>query len=282
MVKKYVFGEPFETDAVPTELAGEKFGGDLECGEITVEKGFCFRYNMNDADVIYGLGEANRGINKRGYIYVSNCTDDPDHSEDKVSLYGAHNFIIISGVQHIGMFFDYPSEITFDIGYTRQDKLEVRCERADLYVYVITGESAYNVAKQFRKIIGKSYIPPKYAFGYGQSRWGYKTAEDIETVVKGYRSNQIPLDMVYMDIDYMQDFKDFTVNPERFPDFPHFVKKMQQEQIHLIPIIDAGVKIEKGYNIYEEGVENGYFCKREDGRTLWRQCGQDGRTFQMC
>ncbi len=114
-------------------------------------------------------------------------------------------------------------------------------------------------------MIGKSYIAPKYAFGFGQSRWGYKTAEDIEGVVKGYRDNRIPLDMVYMDIDYMQDYKDFTVNPERFPDFGQFVQQMKAKNIHLIPIIDAGVKIEEGYDIYEEGVEKGYFCKRADG-----------------
>ncbi|MDE6920858.1 MAG: alpha-glucosidase, partial [Lachnospiraceae bacterium] len=63
----------------------------------------------------------------------------------------------------------------------------------------------------------------------------------------------------------MQDYKDFTVNPERFPDFGEFVQKMKEEKIHLIPIIDAGVKIEQGYDIYEEGVEKGYFCKRENG-----------------
>ena len=80
----------------------------------------------------------------------------------------------------MGLFFDYPSTICFDIGYTRQNLLTVSCERADLYLYIITGESAYDVVKQFRKIIGTSYIAPKYAFGYGQSRWGYKTAEDIE------------------------------------------------------------------------------------------------------
>jgi alpha-glucosidase len=141
----------------------------------------------------------------------------------------------------------------------------VTCERADLYVFVITGESAYDVTKQFRKIIGKSYVAPKYAFGFGQSRWGYKSAEDIDNVVRGYRNNNIPIDMVYLDIDYMQDYKDFTVNTERFPDFKDFVAKMKKEHIHLIPIIDAGVKIEKGYDVYEEGVEKGYFCKREDG-----------------
>ncbi len=269
MVEKYVFGSPFETEAVLEELAAAAYAGqELVSGvslEISLENGFACSCMLDDRDVVYGLGEANRGINKRGYRYVSNCTDDPHHTEEKVSLYGAHNFIIISGKKHVGLFFDYPSNICFDIGYTRQDQLTVSCERADLYLYVITGESAHEVAKQFRRIIGKSYIAPKYAFGFGQSRWGYKTAEDIEAVVSGYRDNRIPLDMVYMDIDYMQEYKDFTVNPERFPDFAQFVQKMKARGIHLIPIIDAGVKIEQGYDIYEEGVEKGYFCKREDG-----------------
>ena len=263
MIKKYVLGEPVETDAVtiPVEVAQ----GMMDFGKTEIGDGFSFTYIMDDTDVIYGLGEANRGINKKGYIYTSNCADDPNHTEEKVSLYGAHNFIIISGKQHIGMFFDYPSKITFDVGYTRQDTLKVSCERADLYVYVITGESAYDVTKQFRKLIGSSYIPPKFAFGFGQSRWGYMNAEDIDKVVAGYRDNQIPIDMVYMDIDYMERFKDFTINEERFPNFPEYVKKMKAQNIHLIPIIDAGVKIEDGYDIYEEGVEKGYFCKREDG-----------------
>ena len=263
MIKKYVLGEPVETDAVTIPVEGAQ--GMMDFGKTEIGDGFSFTYTMDDTDVIYGLGEANRGINKRGYIYTSNCADDPNHTEEKVSLYGAHNFIIISGKQHIGMFFDYPSKITFDVGYTRQDTLKVSCERADLYVYVITGESAYDVTKQFRKLIGSSYIPPKFAFGFGQSRWGYMNAEDIDKVVAGYRDNQIPIDMVYMDIDYMERFKDFTINEERFPNFPEYVKKMKAQNIHLIPIIDAGVKIEDGYDIYEEGVEKGYFCKREDG-----------------
>ena len=67
-----------------------------------------------------------------------------------------------------------------------------------------------------------------------------------------------------MDIDYMQDYKDFTVNPEEFPDFKAFVEEMKAQNIHLVPIIDAGVKIEDGYDIYEEGKENNFFCKRKD------------------
>ena len=119
--------------------------------------------------------------------------------------------------------------------------------------------------RQFRGIIGRSYIPPKFAFGYGQSRWGYKTPEDFRTVLKEHRDAHVPLDMLYMDIDYMQDYKDFTVNGENFPDFPAFVAEMQRQHIHLVPIIDAGVKVEDGYPVYEEGVEKGYFCRNADG-----------------
>ena len=256
MVNKYVFGSPFETEAVVTAYDAANLPECFEYGEISADNGFCYQYQMDAKDVIYGLGEANRGINKRGYLYVSDCTDDPNHTEEKTSLYGAHNFVIVSGKKHFGLFFDYPGKMTFDVGYTRQDMLTVSCEQENLYLYVISGDSAYDVVKQFRKMIGTSYVAPKYAFGFGQSRWGYKTKDDIATVVKNYRDNHIPIDMVYLDIDYMQDFKDFTINPERFPDFPEFVQEMKEKKIHLIPIIDAGVKIETGYDIYEEGVKN--------------------------
>lgn len=263
MIQKYVYGNPFQTDAVVAEITASD--SIPSYGIICTENGFRFSFTMSESDVVYGLGEANRGINKRGYQYVSNCTDDPNHSEDKISLYGAHNFIIVSGTEHFGMFFDYPGAITFDIGYTRRDTLSVSCEAADLDLYVITGSSDYEIAKEFRSLIGRSYIPPKFAFGYGQSRWGYTTAEDFLKVAREHRENHVPLDMIYMDIDYMERYKDFTVNKENFPDFKAFVDSMKAQDLHLVPIIDAGVKMEEGYDIYEEGVKNNYFCKRADG-----------------
>ncbi len=265
MIRKYVYGEPFETEAVVEKLEAGPGSEFVGIGQVSLTDGFTFLYQMAEDDIVYGLGEANRGLNKRGYCYISNCTDDPNHTEDKRSLYGAHNFIVISGEKNVGLFFDYPAEITFDIGYTRSDLLMVSSKEANLYLYVIEGESAYDIVKQFRKMIGRSYIPPKFAFGFGQSRWGYRTQEDFFKVAEGYRKNDIPMDMIYMDIDYMQDYKDFTVNEENFPDFPAFVEEMRKQGIRLVPIIDAGVKVEEGYSVYEEGVEKGYFCKREDG-----------------
>ena len=83
-------------------------------------------------------------------------------------------------------------------------------------------------------------------------------------MARKYRENHIPIDMVYMDIDYMDSYKDFTINDD-FGDFSEYVENLKKDNIRLIPIIDAGVKIEEGYDVYEEGVANNYFCKRADG-----------------
>ena len=271
MVKKYVYGNPFETEAVVADIQIET--GVPDYGKVLAEKEFCYTYILGDKDRIYGLGENVRGINERGFEYISNCADQPRHYEDTKSLYGAHNFLVVDGDATFGLFFDYPSSMTFDVAYRTKDKLVITCDRSDLSLYVITGEDVLDIVKQFRKIIGRSYIPPKFAFGYGQSRWGYKTKDDFRKVVNEHRKKHIPLDMVYMDIDYMDDFKDFTLHKDEFKDFPEFVEEMKAQNIHLVPIIDAGVKIEKGYDIYEEGVKNNYFCKREDGSefvaTVW-------------
>lgn len=264
MIQKYTYGSPFQTDAVIEEIPATK--AELQFGKVTIKKdGFTFFYNLGIEDLVYGLGEAIRGINKRGYCYESFCTDIPEHTEDQHALYGAHNFLLVDGEETFGLFFDYPGKMHFDVGFEKRDVLRIFCKSADLDLYVITGESPRDIVKQFRRIIGKSYLPPKFAFGYGQSRWGYKTAEDFRKVVQKHREALVPLDLVYMDIDYMDHYKDFTVNTKEFPDFKAFVEEMKQQQIHLVPIIDAGIKIEDGYRVYEEGKEKGYFCKREDG-----------------
>lgn len=265
MVKKYVYGNPFETEAVVTDISPETDAPAYGTVSVNDDGSFSYTYKLAAKDRVYGLGENVRGINKRGFEYISNCTDQPKHHEDTKSLYGAHNFLIVDGETRFGLFFDYPSTMTFDVAYRTKDNLVITCDRSDLYLYVITGDSDLDIVKQFRKIIGRSYIAPKFAFGFGQSRWGYRTKEDFRKVVNEHRSKHIPLDMVYMDIDYMEDFKDFTLNPDEFADFPDFVKEMREQNIHLVPIIDAGVKIEEGYDVYEEGIEKGYFCKRADG-----------------
>ena len=262
MVKKYSFGNPIETDAVVKDIA------ETEWKEGVFRKeGNSFHYTLRPGEIIYGLGENVRGMNKRGWRYVSECADNPNHCEHTSSLYGAHNFIMVGdGVQKTcGLFVDTPGRVTFDAGYTDIDELCITMEDGDYKLYLIEGASYPDVVKEFRELIGRSYIAPRWAFGYGQSRWSYNTADEVREVAAEYKKRNIPIDSIYLDIDYMERYKDFTINRDTFADFEDLVKEMKEQKIHLVPIIDGGVKKEDGYDVYEEGKEKGYFCKDEDG-----------------
>ncbi len=266
MIQKYVFGKPIETGAVVQEIPETK-SEILVMNQNVMEDKVVLFCKMEEEDIIYGLGEQVRGINKRGFSYISDATDDPIHTEGKHSLYGAHNFLIVNGRKIFGIFVDNPGKVVFDVGETSMETLTITTGK-DCVIYIIEGESLKEVVKQFRQLIGRSYIAPKWAFGYQQSRWGYENEKDIREVVSGYQENGIPLEAVYLDIDYMEGYKDFTVDKEKFPKFSEFVEELKEQQIHLVPIIDAGVKVEEGYSIYEEGIANDYFCKDEEGENF--------------
>ncbi len=226
-------------------------------------------FSLQEEDVVYGLGESIRGLNKRGWIYESNNTDQPNHTESQHSLYASQNFLMVTSPKRtFALYIDYPGYLTFDIGYTNLDQTVITFTDFDAKVYVLTGECRRDTVRSFRTLIGRSYIPPRWAFGYGQSRWSYMDEEEIRSVLRNYREAGIPIDSIYMDIDYMERYKDFTVNQETFPDFSDFVSEMKFKGVHLVPIIDAGVKIEEGYDVCEEGVEKDYFVKKEDGTDL--------------
>ena len=260
MIYKKRYGQPFDTESVVGS-----FLPMMETIPYLTKEPDGFSYAMEPQDILYGLGENVRGINKRGWVYESKCSDDGNHTEGKSSLYGAYNFMIVSGKDTFGFFIDYPGKVTFDCGYTDMDTLRITVAEENYDFYIIEGESLTDIVHQFRQLVGRSYIPPKWAFGNAQSRWSYMNEDEVREVVANYRANHMPLDAVVLDIDYMERYKDFTVDTQRFPRFADFAAEMKAQGIHLVPIIDAGVKIEEGYDVYEEGVEKNYFCKRQDG-----------------
>lgn len=96
----------------------------------------------------------------------------------------------------IGIFLDFPGKVSYDIGYTRHDTLRFAAAESDYALYLITAPTAAEAAKEFRQLIGPSYIPPKWAFGLAQSRFDYKTEADIREVAAQYKANGLPLDMI--------------------------------------------------------------------------------------
>ena len=261
MIQRFSFGHPFPTQSVVLSLPAES--GPVP---FLTPDGTGWRFTLSEQAAVYGLGEMPRGINKRGWHYITNNTDESRHSEDKLSFYGAHNFLLVrDGSTCFGLFVDFPGKVYYDIGYTRHDLFSFHTETSDYDLYLLSGGNENAICKEFRTLIGRSYIPPRWAFGLAQSRWGYKTEEDVREVARQYKEHDLPLDMICMDIEYMQDYADFTVNKERFPDLAKLSADLKAQGIRLVPIIDAGVRIDPNDPTCTEGLEKGYFCKKADG-----------------
>ena len=261
MIQRFSFGHPFPTQSVVLSLPAES--GPIP---FLTPDGSGWQLTLSEQAAVYGLGEMPRGINKRGWHYIANNTDESRHSEDKLSFYGAHNFLLVrDGSTCFGLFVDFPGKVYYDIGYSRHDLLSFHTETPDYDLYLLSGGSENAICKEFRTLIGRSYIPPKWAFGLAQSRWGYKTEEDVREVARQYKEHDLPLDMICMDIEYMQDYADFTVNKERFPDLTKLSADLKAQGIRLVPIIDAGVRVDPNDSTCTEGLEKGYFCKKADG-----------------
>ena len=263
MIVKTVFGEPIQTDAITAPV--ETVDQVKYFRAVREEKSITFTYPLGPDDIVWGLGETMGRVNKRGGRYISFNTDTAEHVDSNPSLYASHNFLIIDGAIRFGIFFDTPGRVTFEIDYCHSGEIRVICDTADVTVYQIENDTAYAIVRDLLGAVGRCYLPPLWAFGYGQSRFGYKCEQDFRDVVAGHKNAGVPLDWICMDIDYMDRFIDFTVNQENFPDLKAFSAEMAADGIHLVPIVDAGIKIEPGNAVYEEGVKQGHFCRNKEG-----------------
>ena len=264
MIRRYRYGNPVSTPAVVRSLPVTD--GCPEEVQVQISApSVVFTRTLEKDDMVFGLGEQLRGMNKRGHTYVSFNTDDGVHSEEKQSLYGAHNFLLIAGKTCLGLFLDDPGEVIMDIGETDYARMQLRSVNGNLNLYIITGTDAMDICHQFRQLIGQSYVPPFWGMGYIQSRWGYASDKAIREVVRIHREKDIPLDGVCLDIDYMDHFAAFTYDPKAFPDLKGLCTDLDAEHIKVIPIMDAAIGYDHDSVPRNEGLEKGYFVLREDG-----------------
>ncbi|MBP5707094.1 MAG: DUF5110 domain-containing protein, partial [Spirochaetales bacterium] len=130
--------------------------------------------------------------------------------------------------------------------------------------YIMEGKNKNEIIHNFLTLVGAPFMPPKWAFGYQQSRWSYPDTDAVREICRQFRERDIPCDAIYLDLDYMDDYKVFTTSQERFGNFAAFAKELRNNGFRLVPIIDPGVKVEDGYEVYEDAHKNGYFCKDYD------------------
>lgn len=165
-----------------------------------------------------------------------------------------------------GLFFDNPYRSHLDLGKENVNYYFYSAVAGNLDYYIIGGPHLSDIVTNYTYLTGRVPLPQKWVLGYQQSRWGYSVSpEKVQEIATKLRENDLPCDVIHFDIDYMDGYRVFTWNKEKFTDPQAFVSKLRDQGFRVMPIIDPGVKQDKKYKIYKEGIKKGYFVKNPDG-----------------
>lgn len=165
-----------------------------------------------------------------------------------------------------GLFFDNPYRSHFDLGKENVNYYFYSAVAGNLDYYIIGGSHLRNIVTNYTYLTGRVPLPQKWVLGYQQSRWGYSVSpEKVQEIATKLRENDLPCDVIHFDIDYMDGYRVFTWNKEKFTDPQAFVSRLRDQGFRVMPIIDPGVKQDKKYKLYKEGIKKGYFVKNPDG-----------------
>ena len=215
---------------------------------------------------VYGGGERTGSLDRRDRGMTFWTTDPPpNHGDQTDAMYQSVPILIglVDGKAY-GVYFDNNERAVADVGKAQPDTLTYTPESADLVAYIFAGPTLGDVLRQYTALSGRMPPLPRWAYGYQQSRWGYRTADDALGIANQFRAQAIPCDAIYLDIDYMDGYRVFTWDTERFPDPAGMIQKLREQHFRLVTIIDPGVKVDPDYGVYQEGVEKGYFARAAD------------------
>src|SRR5689334_1853585 len=176
----------------------------------------------------FGCGERTSGLEKTGSHQVFWNIDPPHgHTASFNNLYTSIPFVIslVDGRAH-GVLFDSTHRVEIDLAKADRKRVVYEAAGGDLVYYVILGPTPRELLERYTALTGRMPMPPLWALGNQQSRWSYMSADEVREVADGFRSRGIPCDVLYLDIDYMDGYRVFTWDAERFPDPPGFIAEL--------------------------------------------------------
>lgn len=250
-----------EEDTELAKLEGHAGGSDEAGYASAIVK------KLGKEDAVYGLGDKPGCLNRRGYVYVNWNTDNPaPHVDSFKSLYKSIPFFMVLGENYCyGIFADNTYKTTFDFGFESSEYYIVSHEKGFLDYYFFPGEKPSDVVKKYTGLTGTTPLFQRWIYGSHQSRWGYCSQDEILGIAEAFEKNEIPCDVIHMDIDYMDGYRVFTFDKERFPDTKALSETLADKGIKLISIIDPGVKKDEAYFMYREGMEMDAFAHDAQG-----------------
>jgi alpha-glucosidase len=218
-------------------------------------------------ELFYGLGEKAGPLRKNGRQHLMWNSDRPGYTFKTDPLYVSVPFFIgIRNNRAYGIFLDNPFRSTFDMGASNDRFYWFGAEKGDLDYYFIRGDGIKRIISSYTELTGRMPLPPRWALGYQQSRWGYYPEATVRTLARNFRDKKIPCDVIYLDIDYMDGYRVFTWDRERFPSPEKMLSDLSALGFKVITIMDPGVKADPDYFAAREGLAKKLFAVYPDGQ----------------
>ncbi|HTT55691.1 MAG TPA: TIM-barrel domain-containing protein [Opitutaceae bacterium] len=226
----------------------------------------------------YGLGEKAAPLDHRRGTFTMWNSDTPGYVAGTDPIYQSVPFYLgLADGAAYGLFFDNSWRSTFDFGHLGQEAAIYRADGGELNYYFFAGPDLKQILGRYTELTGRMPLPPLWVLGNQQSRYSYYPDTMVEQIVARYRRERLPLDVLYLDIHYMDGYRDFTWNPQRFPDPRGLLDRLRAQGVKVVTIIDPGVKYQPAapdapagahYSVFDQGQAGDYFLRRRDG-SLW-------------
>lgn len=245
-----------------------------------------FEFAGEQSDQFYGMGEKWTGLEHSGKTAKFWNTDvwADFHPESYINLnpppdpvYVTIPYLILKRKDmYIGFLLDNPSatfistapkiSISHQLDIAEKSRgFHLGADQGQPNLYILFGPTLRDLTKKFQSLIGTTPLPPAWALGYHQCRWGYQSEEDLMNLDRDSSKHGIPVDGLWLDIDYMERYKVFTIARKNFANPKKTLGALSKSGRKVVPILDPGVKREPGYGVYDRGVVNHAFCQNPQG-----------------
>ncbi len=222
--------------------------------------------HMQPGERFVGLGEKTGNLDRRGNGYTNWNYDAFGYATGQDPLYASIPFYIgIHQEMNYGIFLDNTYQTDFNFGASNDRFSSFSAQGGELNYYFIYHQKIADIIRSYTALTGRMKMPPLWSLGYQQNRYSYYPDTEVMRIAQTLREKKIPADGITLDIHYMDEYKLFTWDSTRFSNPLEMNKKLNTMGFRTTVIVDPGIKVEKGYEAYEDGVKKNVFVKYPDG-----------------
>ncbi|WP_297337858.1 glycoside hydrolase family 31 protein [Algoriphagus sp.] len=231
----------------------------------------CYK-RVRPAEKFIGLGEKTGNLNRAGNAFTNWNTDYFAYGVGDDPLYMSIPFYIgIHEKANYGIFFDNTHKSVFNFGASTNRFIYFSAEDGDMNYFFIYRPSVSEIISGYTELTGRMEMPPIWSLGFQQCRYSYYPDSEVKTLANTFRDKDMPADVIYLDIHHMEEYKVFTFDGKSFPDPKGLITELKKKGFKVVVIMDPGIKIEKGYFPYDEGIQQGLFVNYPDGEEYQAQ-----------